>query len=199
MIGRSLFVRVSVVWRTNLEVPPECFFERPSNGVVAGFLDDVQFDDFLFEQAQSPSGVARRRRPTGQRDQFRFRSAVENPGRAEFGLYLRVSTASNPSSTNCRRVRSILATLVSRASAIRLSLQPSPPPDIRLRGCAPSSAIAPTAFPSGSRTQLLALLCAQPHNVFLNGDLFPGRELPHRCFAATEISELAIKINDGCR
>jgi hypothetical protein len=50
-------------------------------------------------------------------------------GRAEFGLYLRVSTASNPSSTNCRLVRSILAMLVSRASAIRLSLQPSPASD----------------------------------------------------------------------
>src|SRR6202011_5945779 len=50
-------------------------------------------------------------------------------GRAEFGLYLRVSTAWNPSSTNCRRVRRMLAMLVSSASAIRLSLQPSPPSD----------------------------------------------------------------------
>src|SRR5258707_12166238 len=50
-------------------------------------------------------------------------------GRAEFALYLRVSTASNPSSTNCRRVRRILAMLVSSASAIRLSLQPSPASD----------------------------------------------------------------------
>src|SRR5664280_2496046 len=51
-------------------------------------------------------------------------------GRAEFGLYLRVSTGSNPSSTNWRLVRSILAMLVSRASAIRLSLQPSPAADM---------------------------------------------------------------------
>src|ERR1700681_4464878 len=50
-------------------------------------------------------------------------------GRAEFGLYLRVSTASNPSSTNCCRVRWILAMLVSTAAAIRLSLQPSPASD----------------------------------------------------------------------
>src|ERR1035441_8880742 len=50
-------------------------------------------------------------------------------GRAEFGLYLRVSTDSNPSSTNWRLVRSILAMLVSSASAIRLSLQPSPAAD----------------------------------------------------------------------
>src|ERR1019366_954037 len=51
-------------------------------------------------------------------------------GRAEFGLYLRVSTDSNPSSTNWCLVRSILAMLVSRASAIRLSLQPSPAADM---------------------------------------------------------------------
>jgi hypothetical protein len=50
-------------------------------------------------------------------------------GRAEFALYLRLSTASNPSSTNCRRVRRILATLVSTAAAIRLSLQPLPASD----------------------------------------------------------------------
>src|SRR5271167_1170648 len=50
-------------------------------------------------------------------------------GRAEFGLYLRVNTASNPSSTNWRLVRSIVATLVSSAAAIRLSLQPSPASD----------------------------------------------------------------------
>jgi hypothetical protein len=51
-------------------------------------------------------------------------------GRAEFALYLRVSTASNPSSINCHRVRRILAMLVSSASAIRLSLQPSPASDM---------------------------------------------------------------------
>src|SRR5664280_417278 len=50
-------------------------------------------------------------------------------GRAEFGLYLRVSTDSNPSSTSWRLVRSILAMLVSSASAIRLSLHPSPASD----------------------------------------------------------------------
>ena len=47
-------------------------------------------------------------------------------GRAELGLYLRVNTASNPSSTSWRLVRSILAMLVSSAAAIRLSLHPSP-------------------------------------------------------------------------
>src|SRR5271165_3478640 len=48
---------------------------------------------------------------------------------AELALDLRVKTASKPSSTSCRRVRSIVAMLVSSASAIRLSLHPSPAAD----------------------------------------------------------------------
>jgi hypothetical protein len=46
------------------------------------------------------------------------------------GLYLRLNTASNPSSTSWRLVRSIVAMLVSSAAAIRLSLQPSPSSDM---------------------------------------------------------------------
>ena len=50
---------------------------------------------FSFKQAQMlQSGAARRSRPTGQRDQLCFGGAVKNPGRGEFGLYLRVSAAS---------------------------------------------------------------------------------------------------------
>jgi hypothetical protein len=48
---------------------------------------------------------------------------------ADLGLCLRVRTASKPSSTSCRRVRSIVGMLVSSASAIRLSLHPSPASD----------------------------------------------------------------------
>ena len=50
-------------------------------------------------------------------------------GRADLGLYLRVNTASKPSSTNWRRVRSTVAMPVSSAPAIALSLQPSPASD----------------------------------------------------------------------
>jgi hypothetical protein len=50
-------------------------------------------------------------------------------GRAELGLYLRLNTASNPSSSSWRLVRSIVAMLVSSAAAIPLSLQPSPSSD----------------------------------------------------------------------
>src|SRR5215213_6269151 len=48
-------------------------------------------------------------------------------GPAEAGACLRASTASKPSSTNCRRVRAMVARPVFRAEAIRLSLQASPP------------------------------------------------------------------------
>src|ERR1700738_790763 len=47
--------------------------------VVAGALDNVQFDNLLLEQTQAPSGKAFRGRREGQRDQFCFRRAVENP------------------------------------------------------------------------------------------------------------------------
>src|SRR5208337_4038331 len=50
-------------------------------------------------------------------------------GRAEFGLYLRSSVASNPSSTNCRRALPTVLTLVSNAAAISRSVQPSPASD----------------------------------------------------------------------
>src|SRR5208283_3368714 len=56
--------------------------------------------------------------------------SVEQPwGRAEFGLYLRSSVASNPSSTNCRRALPTVLTLVSNAAAISRSVQPSPASD----------------------------------------------------------------------
>jgi hypothetical protein len=53
----------------------------------------------------------------------------------------RFNTASNPSSTSWRLVRSIVAMLASSAAAIRLSLQPSPSSDTSASArCGPSSA-----------------------------------------------------------
>jgi hypothetical protein len=46
----------------------------------------VQFDDLLLEQAQAPPGEALRGRREGQRDQFGFRRAVENPRRSGLGI-----------------------------------------------------------------------------------------------------------------
>src|ERR1700756_5050572 len=50
--------------------------------------------------------------------------------RAEFGECLRIRAASNPSSTSRWRVLATVATLVSSAAAISLSLQPSPPSEV---------------------------------------------------------------------
>src|SRR6202043_2553879 len=75
-----------------------------------------------------------RAKPSGAGERvsaINFASATPSKirGRAELGLYLRLNTASNPSSTSWRLVRSIVAMLVSSAAAIRLSLQPSPSSD----------------------------------------------------------------------
>src|SRR5208337_2985119 len=72
-----------------------------------------------------------RARPFGGSEQARaINLASEAPSKmrvlAEAGECLRVSTASNPSSTSCWRVRAIVARLVFKALAIWLSLQASP-------------------------------------------------------------------------
>src|SRR5467141_4246758 len=76
-----------------------------------------------------PSGTGESVRPLS------FASAAPSKirRRAEFELYLRANTASNPSSTSWRLVRSTVAMLVSSAAAIRLSLQPSPASDMGTR------------------------------------------------------------------
>src|SRR5208337_678860 len=47
--------------------------------IVAGLVDDAQFDDFFFEQTQAPTGEPLRGRRASQSDQFRLRRSVENP------------------------------------------------------------------------------------------------------------------------
>src|SRR6516165_8545142 len=116
-------------------------------------------------------------------------------GRAEFGLYLRVNTASNPSSTNCRRVRSILAMLVSRASAIRLSLQPSPASEVsafkRMRAFVSNCA---DRLPERIKTVSFSRSSALSRTTyFLAAISFPATNHLHHCFAATVIQNLPSK------
>jgi hypothetical protein len=47
------------------------------------------------------------------------------------------------------------------------------------------------------RRELLALLRAQRHTVFLDGDLFPGPELPPTLSPSDKDSDFADEINDG--
>jgi hypothetical protein len=120
-------------------------------------------------------------------------------GLAELALYSRLNTASNPSSTSWRLVRSIVAMLVSSAAAIRLSLQPSP--------ASYTSAFKENArLPQQLRGTLTfadqfiefgTFLRGQPHYVLLDGDLFPGHESPPSLACGDRDSEIAVIFNDG--
>jgi hypothetical protein len=135
-------------------------------------------------------------KPAGAGEQvsaINFASATPSKirGRAEFGLYLRVSTAPNPSSTSCRLVRSTLAMLVSSALAIRLSLQPSPASDTsafkRMRAFVSSWAERlPLRINSSSRSRSSAPSLT---TYFLTTISFPATNHLHRCLAATEIQK----------
>src|SRR5450759_3793985 len=113
-------------------------------------------------------------------------------GRAELGLYLRVNTASNPSSTSWRLARSILAMLVSSAAAIRLSLQPSPASDTsafkRMRDFVSNCAERlPLLINSSSWARSSAV---NRTTYFLTAISFPATNHLHRWLAATEIQKL---------
>ena len=145
-----------------------------------------------------------RAKPSGAGEQVRaisFASAAPSKirGRAEFGLYLRFSVASNPSSTSCCRVRATLLMLVSSAAAIALSLQPSPASDTSLfrrmralvSNCAGLSPARTRAF------EPLALLGAQPHHIPLDRDLFARHELPPSPHRGDRDSEKHHTFNDA--
>jgi len=112
---------------------------------------------------------------------------------------LRLNTASNPSSTSWRLVRSIVAMLVSSAAAIRLSLQPSPSSDTsafsRMRAF--RQQLGGTLAFADQLVELGAFLRAQPHHVLLDGNLFPDHESPPSLSCSDRDSEVAVIFNDG--
>src|ERR1700741_3297765 len=138
-----------------------------------------------------------RAKPSGAGERvsaINFASAAPSKirGRAELELYLRLNSASNPSSTSWRLVRSIVAMLVSSAAAIRLSLQPSPRSDTsafrRMRAFVSSWAERlPLRINSSSWARSSAL---NRTTYFLTAIFFPTTNHLHRCLAATEIQEL---------
>src|ERR1700757_1606685 len=110
--------------------------------------------------------------------------------RADLGLYLRVNTASKPSSTSWRRVRSMVAMLVCSAAAIALSLQPSPASDTsafkRMRAFLSSWADRlPLRINSLSRSRSSSVSLT---TYFLTAISFPATNHLHRCLA-TEIQK----------
>src|ERR1700676_4374747 len=138
-----------------------------------------------------------RAKPSGAGERvsaINFASATPSKirGRAELGLYLRLNTASNPSSTSWRLVRSIVAMLVSSAAAIRPSLQPSPSSDTsafsRMRAFVRSCAERlPLRINTSSWARSSAL---NRTTYFLTVISFAATNHLHRCLAATEIQKL---------
>jgi hypothetical protein len=134
-------------------------------------------DDLVFQQAQRPSKMR---------------------VLAEAGECLRVSTASNPSSTSCWRVRAMVAKLVLSAAAIWLSLNASPPSAAsafnRMRAFISFCA---GCLPVDQAIKLLSLCRAELHDIFLYGDLFGGYESApsERCGAID--SMILLTVNDG--
>src|SRR5208283_729135 len=88
--------------------------------IVLSLAFSTMFSSTTFS---SSSRRLQRAKPSGAGEQAKainLASAAPSKirGRAEFGLYLRSSVASNPSSTNCRRALPTVLTLVSDASAL---------------------------------------------------------------------------------
>src|SRR5208337_4863450 len=161
--------------------------------IVLSLAFSTMFNSTTFSSSRRK---LQRANPTGAGEQVRainFASAAPSKirGRAEFGLYLRVSAAAIPSSTSRRRVRPILLMLVSNAAESALSLQPSPASDTsafsRMRafvsdcaGCLPAQIIAS----SRSRSSALNLT-----TYFLTEISLPATNHLHRRIAATEIQK----------
>jgi hypothetical protein len=106
----------------------------------------------------SSSTSVHRARPFGGGEQAKvisFASAAPSKmrRRAEFGECLRFSTASKPSSTSRCRVRKTVDRLVSRAAAIRPSLQPSPASEMSALSRIRALRERPGACPCGSGIQ----------------------------------------------
>jgi hypothetical protein len=137
-----------------------------------------------------------RANPSGAGEQVRainFASAAPSKtrGRAEFGLYLRLSAASSPSSTSRRRVRPIVSRLVSSATEIALSLHPSPASDTsafkRMRAfVSDCAACLPEPVIASSRSRSSALNLT---TYFLTAISLPATNHLHRRIAATEIQK----------
>src|SRR5580658_5738147 len=125
--------RVGVGWNHPLPIAmglESVFFKvRP---IVLSLAFSTMFNSTTFS---SSNRRLQRAKPSGAGEQARAISLASVApskirGRAEFGLYLRTSVASKPSSTNCRRALPTVLTLVSNAAAISPSVQPSPASEV---------------------------------------------------------------------
>ena len=167
-----------------------------------GMLSLARSTMFSSTTASSNSCNVHRLRPLGGSEQasaISFASVAPSKmrGLADAGECLRTRTASKPSSTSCWRVRATVSMLVSRASAICLSLHPSPASETsafnRMRalvscraGCLP---ICISAL-SRSRSSLLRVT-----TYFFTAIRFAVTTYLRHCGAID--SEIHRRINDG--
>src|SRR5271166_2085331 len=185
------------VWRDH-PLPIAVRFERVFFSVRPIVLSLTCLTMFSSTTFSSSRRRLQRANPSGAGEQARaINLASAAPSkirwRAEFGLCLRFSAASSPSSTSRRRRRPILLMLVSSATEIAPSLQPSPASDTsalsRMRafvsdcaGCLPAQIIASSC----SRSSALSLT-----TYFLTAISFPATNQLHRPCATTEIQKNA--------
>jgi hypothetical protein len=159
----------------------------------------VQFDNLLLEQTQAPSGKAFRGRREGQRDQFCFRRAVENPPpggvRVVFAGQHRLEPfldqlAPGPLDSGDagvqRRGDPAVAPAFARIRYVRLQQ------DARLR-----QQLGGTLAFANQLVESIAFLRVEPDHVFLDGNLFPGHESPPSLPCRDRDSEIPVMINDG--
>ena len=158
----------------------------------------MQFDDLLLEQAQAPTGETLRGRREGQRDQFCFCCAVENPRPGGIGIVfapqhrlepLLDQLASGPlDSGNAGVQRRGNPAVAPAFTALRyVCLQQ----DAGLR-----QQLGGTLAFADQLVESIAFLRAQPHYVLLDGNLFPGHESPPSLPCRDRDSEIPVMIND---
>src|SRR5215207_2864034 len=102
------------------------FFERPPHGLVGDLLHVPELDHPVGQQPQRPASPPLGGLQAGERHSC----ASARPSSTRLlGLpgFLGISATSRPSSQKRRRSRATVAALVSRASAIRPSVQAGPP------------------------------------------------------------------------
>src|SRR5271156_4895705 len=188
--------RVGVGWNHPLPIAvrlESVFFRvRP---IVLSLAFSTMFNSTTFS---SSNRRLQRANPSGAGEQVSaINFASDAPSkvrrRAEFGLCLRFSAPSNPSSTRRRRRRPILLTLVSSASEIALSLQPSPASEMsafsRIRAFVSNCAgCLPPEVNASSRSRSSALHLT---TYFLTAISFPATNHLCRRIAVAEIQKNA--------
>ena len=159
----------------------------------------MQFNDLLLEKTQAPSGKALWGRREGQRNQFCFRHAVENPRPRGVGIVFAGQDRLEPFLDQLapgpldrgdagvqRRGDPAVAPAFARIRYVRLQEDP------RLR-----QQLGGTLAFADQLVELIAFLRVEPDHVFLDGNLFPGHESPPSLSCCDRDSEIPVMINDG--